>query len=142
MMNDLINIVADGHSARDMHIGDVYCSFVPDTPEGKKALYKAMSEADCKVSDCLNINIDLKDIYVEMVQILNDATGEYQPVPRVVLFDRTGKSYGGNSWGLMRSVERLLRVYGDPGEWGEPLTVQVVQQAIKNGKRTYTLRCV
>lgn len=141
-MNDLSVLTDNAQSMRNAQVGDTYCSFAPDTVEGKKALYKAMSEADCKLSDVLGQNIDLKDIYVEMVNMLDNNTGEYRAVPRVVLFDRTGKSYAAISWGLMRSVEQLLRAFGAPSDWGEPVTVQIAQQSLKEGKRTFRLKVV
>ncbi len=54
-------------------------------------------------------------------------TGEIEDKPRTVLIDTNGESYiAGVSVGVFNSVREILRIFGEPSTWEEPLTVMPV----------------
>lgn len=107
-----------------------YLSTMKVETEAEKALYfNATSAPDYRLSDCINKQIIVKDIFIEMVELEKkdddgNTTGELQLVPRVVLIDMNGKSYTAVSYGVYNAIKRLCMVYGMPTwENGVPLTI-------------------
>lgn len=111
-----------------------WCSFKADTLDQKKRLYRAMTNPDAKLSDCINMVINLTDAYVEWAEVTHDQTGGVEQVPRVVLFDADGKTYTATSKGIYNSLYRLFVVFGVP-HWETPIPVKIRQ--VQNGERRY-----
>lgn len=115
-----------------------FCSFHPDTPEEKAKLYRAMTNPDKKVSDCINQAFQLADVYIELVEMTQEDTGEVRQVPRVVLFAADGTTYAATSQGVYNAIQRLSLVYGPPSWKTAPIPVVIRQIQIQQ-KRFYTL---
>lgn len=115
----------------------IFCSFNPETREEKAKLYRAMTNPDHKVNECINAEIRLMDLFVELVEMTNDENGEVQKVPRCVLFAEDGQTYAATSTGIYNAIKRLCMVYGVP-HWDEPIPV-VIRQLQVGAKRFYTL---
>lgn len=111
-----------------------WCSFKANTLDQKKRLYRAMTNPDSKLSDCINMEINLVDAYIEWAEVTHDQTGEIEQVPRVVLFDANGKTYTATSKGIYNSLYRLFVVFGVP-HWETPIPVKIRQ--VQNGERRY-----
>lgn len=114
-----------------------FCSFHPETAEERAKLYRAMTNPDHKVNDCINAEILLTDVFIEVVEMTNTETGELQKVPRVVLFAADGQTYAATSTGIFNAVKRLAMVYGAP-HWDMPIPV-IIRQVQTGQKRFYTL---
>lgn len=110
-----------------------YCSFKADTKEAKVKLYKAMTQADKRLSDCINSTILVKDVFFEEASIVNTETGEVTKTPRIVLFDKDGTSFACVSFGIMNALKRMFAVFGEP-TWDEPIAVKVIQINNKDRK--------
>lgn len=111
-----------------------YCSFRPVDYPSKARLYRAMTNPDYKISDCINTVIRLVDVFIEWVEMVDSATGEVANVPRCVLFDADGKTYAATSRGIANSLERLAMVYGMP-HWDTPISVKIRQ--VQNAERRF-----
>ena len=70
---------------------NVYCSKVAETEKEKKELFNALESCDALLNDCVGQEINIKDIYVEEKQVIDDATGEIKIKYRTILFDENGK---------------------------------------------------
>lgn len=109
-----------------------YTSLDVSTPTGKKKLYHITNHPDYNISDFINKTISIKDIYVDVNPRLNkdeksENYGTYEDKPRTVLIDTEGKSYvAGVSIGIFNAVREILRIFGDPATWPEPLDVMPV----------------
>lgn len=114
-----------------------FCSFVPANKEDRARLYRAMTNPEHKISDCINQEIKLVDVFVELVEMPNEETGEVSQVPRCVLFAEDGHTYAATSSGIYNALRRLSMVYGAP-HWAEPIPV-VIRQLQMGAKRFYTL---
>lgn len=115
------------------NLGDLYVSFTPKTDEQKAALYKAMSQPDRRMSDFINTKFRASDLYIEMVEIADEETGEVSQLPRVVIFADDGTTYASISKGIYNAVKRLCAVYGMP-HWDKPIPLKIIQTTAKNRK--------
>lgn len=115
------------------NLGDLYVSFTPKTDEQKAALYKAMSQPDRRMSDFINTKFKAADLYIEMVEIADEETGEVSQLPRVVIFAEDGTTYASISKGIYNAVKRLCAVYGMP-HWEKPIPLKIIQTTAKNRK--------
>lgn len=99
MSNNLITL--DGYNLEAELRGEEisFCSFVPDSKEGQAILFKAMNNPTNRISDMINKQICVKDVYCEVVQVTN-AQGEVSMQPRTVLIDMNGDSYQCVSTGI------------------------------------------
>lgn len=110
----------------------VYTTLDVSTPEGKKKLYKIKNRPDHVLADFINIPIRIKDIYVDVNPRMNKDTesenyGCMEEKPRTVLIDENGESYvAGVSIGIFNAVKEIIRTFGDPCTWPEPLEVMPV----------------
>ena len=120
--------------------GKGFCSMVAEDVEAKKTLFNATSNP-AKISSMIGKQIDLLHFYVEIIQVLNESSNEIVNVPRVVLIDSKGNGYQGVSIGLYNALKRIVSMFGMPETWEAPLTVEIQQIEVKNG-RTFNLLMV
>lgn len=117
-----------------------YCSMVADTDEARAKLFNAMNNPDERLSEMINKQIKVKDVYIEVVDCTNTETGEVTPCPRIVLIDEKGKSYQAVSIGIYSALKKLFQVYGVP-TWEKAVTMEV-KQITKGDRKMLTLNVV
>lgn len=120
---------------------NVYCSKTVESEEDKKELFNALETCDALLNDCVGQEIDLKDIYVEERQAI-DETGELKTKYRTILFDASGQTYATGSYGIYNIIKKIVTIYGLPETWANPLKVKVAKRPIGNGKQSLTLTLV
>jgi hypothetical protein len=103
-----------------------YTSLGNETNEEKQVLYKAMSNPDKRLADCINTVIYAKDLFMEMVDMTNSETGEITSCPRIVIVDKDNVSYQSVSFGIYNALKRVISVFGAP-TWDEPIPLKVIQ---------------
>lgn len=116
-----------------------YCSFKPESSEDKAKLYNMMNDVDERLGDNVNNILEIKDVFVEPVQLTRE-DGTVAVCPRVVLMDVTGKTYGCVSMGVYNALKKLIAVYGEP-TWAEGLKV-IPKQIQKDKRRMLTISVV
>lgn len=121
---------------------NVYCSKVTETEEEKKELFNALESCDALLNDCVGQEIEIKDIYVEEKQVVDEATGELKTKFRTILFDKSGQTYATSSYGIYNVLKKIISIYGLPTTWEKPLKVKVTKRPIGNGKQSLTLTLV
>ena len=114
-----------------------FSSMKTGTHEEKALYYNAISDPEYKIADKVGEVINVKDIYIELIDMTNEETGEVSKAPRVILIDTDGHSYSCVSMGVFNSLRRLVQVFGAP-TWEEGLSVKVKQIAV-NKNRVFTL---
>ena len=117
--------------------GKGFCTMQAVDKKAKATLFNATGNPD-KITTMIGKTIDLLHFYVEIIQTVSEQTGEIVNVPRVVLIDKSGKGYQAVSIGMYNAIKRIVSMYGMPDTWDEPLTVEVQQIEVKNG-RTFNL---
>ena len=115
----------------------VYSSLVPKTDEERKVLYNATVAPGMRLSQMIGKTIDLVHVYVELIELTSQQTGESYQAPRIVLIDKDGNSYACVSGGILRALNRIYAIFG-PAPWEDGLTVEVQQLEVR-GNRVYTL---
>lgn len=107
----------------------VYTTLDVSTAAGKKKLYRIKNHPDHTLSEFVNKPIRVTDIYVDVNPRTNkdpesDNYGVVEDKPRTVLIDENGESYvAGVSIGIFNAVKEIIRTFGDPSTWEEPLEV-------------------
>lgn len=125
-------------NASDEFIGELisesrvtqFCSLTPTTQKEKLRLYNIMNTPDARLAECINMEISITDVFVEIVQVRSENTGEINTCPRIILIDSKGKSYVAVSIGVFNSLKKLMHSFGLP-TWAEP--VIIVPKQIKKG---------
>ena len=115
----------------------VFCTLDYSTMQGKKQLYKIKNRPDHNISDYINKQIRIKDIYIDVNARMNkdgENAGVFENKPRTILIDDKGESYiAGVSIGIYQAVREIIRTFGTPDTWDEPITVTVVQVKTNKG---------
>lgn len=111
---------------------NAFCSIKEDTLEAKKLVYNASNNPTHKIDDYINKEIALKDVFVEIIELANENTGELEQAPRIVLIDDEGESYQCVSNGIFGSLKKLMAIFGEP-TWEDPIQVVVKQVKVKRG---------
>ena len=127
--------VAEKETALNL-MGEQKASFTSlknETNEEKQILYKAMSNPDKRLGDCINTVIHAKDLFMEQVEMTNEETGEIQVCPRIVIVDKDGVSYQSVSFGVFNALKRVIQVFGNP-TWEQPIPLKVIQVTRKEKK--------
>lgn len=111
---------------------NAFCSIKEDSLEAKKLVYNASNNPTHKIDDYINKEIALKDVFVEIIELVNENTGELEQAPRIVLIDDKGESYQCVSNGIFGSLKKLMAIFGEP-TWEDPIHVVVKQVKVKRG---------
>lgn len=118
-----------------------FCSKVVEKEEEKKELFNALETCDALLNDCVGQEIEVKDIYCEEKEVIDDETGELKKKYRTILFDVNGQTYATGSYGIFNVVKKLISIYGLP-TWENGIKVKVAKRPIGNGKSSLTLTLV
>lgn len=136
-----MNEMATMTKAIDTELADgCFCSMELSTSDAKAMLFNAVSNPDKKLTECANMKIALKDVYIEP-QVLartdenGNMTGEVEEVNRMVLIDDKGVSYTCCSKGVFNSLRRIIALYGMPNTWEKPLVITPIN--VSRGNRQF-----
>lgn len=116
---------------------DSYCSLKPTDDQSRKMIVNAMLNPDKSLAEMINLEIAIKDVYVETVTMTDDKGG-VQLMPRIVLIDENGVSYQCVSKGIYGTLKKLVQMYGEP-TWKTPIHVRVLQKQTRNGYSVLSL---
>lgn len=129
------NLVADMTTAKTQ-----FTSMVAETDEDRAKLFNAMNNPDKRLADCINMTINAKDLYIEVVNCTNEETGEVTACPRIVIIDDKGVAYQAVSIGIYSALKKVIQVYGAP-TWSKPVKL-AVKQITKGNRKMLTLNVV
>ena len=119
-----------------------YCSFVPTTQREKAQLYNATNNTSKRVKDLVNTEINLRNVYVEVVNCTDSITGEVIKCPRIVLIDDENTGYVCVSVGIFSALKKLFTIFGEPSTWEEPVKIRFRQVSTSNNKSVLTFDTV
>lgn len=118
-----------------------YCSFKPKTAEEQKWLFNVTNTPEERLKDHINETISVRDVYIEIVRLINQETGEFVMAPRIVLIDKNNIGYTCVSVGIFNVIKKLWSSAGDPSTWTAPIDLKV-KQITKDKKSILTLEWV
>lgn len=109
-----------------------FTSLTANTDEEKAHLFNAINSPEKRLADCINMTINAKDLYMEIVNCTNEQTGEVTPCPRIVIIDDAGVSYQAVSVGIYSALKKIVRIFGSP-TWHNPIPLEIMQ--VTKGQR-------
>lgn len=123
----------------------MYCSMDMNEQENKKKFLNGTENADYRLSDCLNNEIEIVDVYIEenVKTETDEKTGEVKEYPkyRTIIWDKNGNTYATGSYGIFNILQKIFFVYGEPNTWNSPLKVKVTKKNV-NDKQMFTLEVI
>lgn len=102
----------------------VYSSYKSDNFESKLMLASALTDSE-PIAENLGKIIELAHLVIQPVSLTNEKTGEVEVKPRTVMIDKDGKAYSAVSDVLVRRLQDLVAVLGEPHTWPSPVKVRV-----------------
>lgn len=114
-----------------------FSSLQASTDEEKAQLFNAINNPEKRLSDCINMVINAKDLFVEVVNCTNEETGEVTACPRIVIIDDKGVSYQAVSLGIYSALKKVIQIFGVP-TWNKPIALEV-KQVTKGTRKMLTL---
>lgn len=104
-----------------------FCSMIPKNEDEEIVLFNAMNNPEKRIGDCINMTINVKHVFCEVVTCVNRETGETNMCPRIVLIDTDGVGYQAVSLGVFSALKKIIVIKGNPTTWEKPVKLQVVQ---------------
>ena len=104
-----------------------FCSMVPKNEDEEIILFNAMNNPEKRIGDCINLTIEVKHVFCEVVTCINRETGESNICPRIVLIDKDGVGYQAVSMGIYSALKKIISIQGNPANWKKPVKLQVAQ---------------
>lgn len=104
-----------------------FCSMVPKNEDEEIILFNAMNNPEKRIGDCINLTIEVKHVFCEVVTCINRETGETNICPRIVLIDKDGVGYQAVSMGIYSALKKIISIKGNPANWKKPVKLQVTQ---------------
>lgn len=104
-----------------------FCSMIPKNEDEEVILFNAMNNPEKRIGDCINMTINVKHVFCEVVTCVNRETGESNLCPRIVLIDTDGVGYQAVSLGVFSALKKIFTIKGSPTTWKKPVKLQVVQ---------------
>lgn len=114
-----------------------YCSMKANTDDEKASLFNAINNPEKRLADCINMKLNVKDLYIEVVNCTNEETGEITACPRIVIIDDKGVAYQAVSLGIYSALKKAIQIFGVP-TWEKPIAMEV-KQITKGNKKMLTL---
>jgi len=127
-----VAVAMGGNLLEQQDLGSYY-SVVATTKAEKIAVFNAINNPTDTISNNINKTIPVKDILIEMVELVSEETGEIDVAPRIIVIDEKGKTYSTVSFGMLGAFKRIINMFGEPSTWEEPLKCVVKQVSTKNG---------
>lgn len=104
-----------------------FCSMIPKNEDEEVVLFNAMNNPEKRIGDCINMTINVKHVFCEVVTCVNRETGESNLCPRIVLIDTDGVGYQAVSLGVFSALKKIIAIKGNPTTWKKPVKLQIVQ---------------
>lgn len=139
-MNDLMNIYTSIENALENSATLTFST--PDNDAKRSELFNALSAKSTNISVMIGGVINLTNVVFQGRNFIEEETGEFRKVMRVIFIADDGEVYHSYSSGILNSVKTFLCVYGTPDTWEQPIPVTVERITLKNGGQTFTLRGV
>lgn len=113
---------------------------VPQTREEQKAIINGLNSPDHKLSDYINLQLNIVNFYIERTEYTNE-DNEVREGFRTILIDAAGDTYTTGSNGVVNALRTILAFCGTPDTWEGGLTVRV-KEINRGNMRVLTLELV
>jgi hypothetical protein len=115
-----------------------YSSITAEDMGSRLAILEAVTDSQ-PISENLNKPIAIRDIIIQKIPMADQVSGEITDQPRIVFISEDGTAYHAISQGLLRSVNNLIGIAGEPGTWpADNLPVATFKRVGPNGRQYFT----
>lgn len=118
----------------------IISTFAADTPEAKKMLMSALTDSE-RLDDFVGKRIAIRDFIIQLTDMV-DEDGVTRPILRSIVIDADGKAFSAASDGIVKALQTLTFVYGQPATWDAPVVVEVARVQGRRGWKFLTLKQV
>lgn len=119
--------------SQNAELGSAFCSIQATGDRASDIkVFNAINSPDYRIADYINKVISVENFAVEIVETVNEETGETAQAPRVVLIDSQGKSYTATSVGMLTAIKNAVSVFG-MAPWVPALDIEIKQKPTRNG---------
>ena len=118
----------------------IISTFAADTPEAKKVLMSALTDSE-RLDDFVGKKITIRDFIIQLTNMV-DEDGVTRPILRSIIIDDKGKAFSAASDGIVKALQTLIFVYGQPSTWEGPVVVEVARVQGRRGWKFLTLKQV
>jgi hypothetical protein len=115
-----------------------YSSITGTDYAAKLSILTAVTDSE-PFADNLGKTIQLKDIIIQVIPMTDEQTGEVVDQPRILLLDDEGTAYHAISSALLRSLNNIIGIMGEPSTWEAPVPATLVK-AGQGTRQYYTLK--
>jgi hypothetical protein len=116
----------------------LYSSIKTDDKVGQLALLSAISDAE-PLNEHVGETIQLKDFVLQATTVVDEQTKEERDAVRIILIDADGTALACVSDGMVKALQNMVAIMGQPGTWDEPLAIKVVEKRSRRGFRFMTI---
>lgn len=117
----------------DQNVGAMYCSVKPTGERKHDAqIFAALNNPDERIANHINEVLKVVNVSVNVMQMLDDESGEVDVVPRVVFIDEKGKTYQATSKGIFNALRNAYLIFGE-APWEPALEIKIKQIAVGKG---------
>lgn len=124
MNNAIVRIDNENPTFTTMQLG---------TTAEKKAFFNATQNPAFKVSEFINQNITIANVFMQKTTYVDDE-GVVTDGIKSIIITPEGDGILANSNGIAKSLMSLFEIFGLPSEWDEPLTCTVRQVETPKGR--------
>lgn len=125
-METNLQVTDERNTLMDLSTAQVsYSSWKPQTMEEKAVFFNAVNSSSKRLKEMVNTKINLKHVYAETVDFINQETGVVTSGVRIVFIDDKGVSYQAASKGIFSSLKKLFTIYGTPDTWDKPVPIKI-----------------
>ncbi len=115
-----------------MVLGKDFTTF--ETEDFDEMLQGITSPDIIKLSDALNLTLEINNVYMENVQIVSDETGEQVILPRILLFTVDGNVYSCVSVTAFNALTKIFNYKGFPSKQH---TLKLIPKQRSQGKKKF-----
>ena len=106
----------------------------------KAKFFAAINSPEFKIADFVNKEIKMQNIYCEVIETTDMATGELIKLVRTIIIDDEGNGYSCASKGVFNSFSKIVNPYFyGPPPYDKPLIVVPTLVKTQKGFNTLTL---
>lgn len=124
-MNELMNVADEGNFMLDFSSKrNTWSSLVPKTEKEKINFFNRVNTPDKRLKEMINMEIEIQHVYAEMINFVDQTTGEVTPGVRMVFITPDGTSYQAASKGIYSCTQKLFAIFGTPDTWKKPVKIR------------------